>query len=331
MKLSLTHPLWTHVPAVLALAVCLGMLVAAGPLPSNGPIHFGADGRPDGYGSPAGAFALVIGLCVGFILLSVWMDESWARQEREKRFNYFALLDEIVVSAMAGISVSLLPLLQQSEPVFRMPATEMLAFAVPAVGAAVLLEKMRPFAPREEALVEADTSALRKDIDRRLKSGATISYTDIQNPLYMNLVAVGVPAVLFVSTALTAASQPLWSIALNLVSGLLLASFYGGMRTTVTRDRITVRFGTPGLRVLRLQPSDVVQADLRPYLPLQEFGGYGIRRNSRMSGYFLKGGVGVEIATKQGRRLLIGSDRPERLAEAVRAVAGLAATPSRRG
>jgi len=331
MKLSFTHPLWTHLPAVIALAVCAGMLVAAGPLPASGPIHFGADGRPDGYGSPAGSFALVLGMCVGFIVLSVWMDESWARQEREKRFNYFALLDETVVSAMAGISVSLLPLLRQSEPVFRLPATEMLAFAVPTIGAAVLLERIRPFAPREEALVEEDTSVLRKDIDRRLRSGATISYTDIQNPLYMNLVAFGVPAVLFVSTALTAASQPLWSIVLNVVLGLLLASFYGGMRTTVTRDRITVRFGTPGFRALRLQPSDVIQVDLRPYLPLQEFGGYGIRRNARMSGYFLKGGVGVEILTRQGKRHLIGSDHPERLAEVVHAVAGLAATPSRRG
>ncbi len=331
MKLSLSHPLYTHVPAVAALAVLIGMLVAAGPLPAEGPVHFGADGRPDGYGSPAGVFALVIGLSVGFIILSVWMDESWARQERQKRFNYFALLDEILVSVMAGISVYHLALLQQSDPVFKLPATEMLAFAVPAIGAAVLLEKMRPFTPREEAIVPEDTTALRKELDLRLKSGASVSYTDIQNPLYMNLVAFGVPAALFISTALTAASQPLWSVVLNVASGLLLASFYGGMRTTVTRDRITVRFGTPGFRALRLTPSDIVEAELRPYLPLQEFGGYGIRRNSRMSGYFLKGGVGVEIATRQGRRLLIGSDRPERLAEAVRAVAGLAATPSRRG
>jgi hypothetical protein len=331
MKLSFSHPLWTHLPAVVALAVSVGMLIAAGPLPANGPIHFGANGRPDAYGSPAGVFALVIGLSIGFILLSVWMDESWARQEREKRFNHLALLDEIFVSVMAGISVYHLALLQQSDPVFRLPATEMLAFAVPAIGAAILLEKARPFTPREEALVAEDTSDLRGQLERRLKSGATISYTDIQNPLYMNLVAIGVPAVLFVSTALSFTSQPLWSAVLNVTSGVLLASFYGGMRTTVTRDRITVRFGTPGLRALRLAASDVAQVDLRPYLPLQEFGGYGIRRNSRTSGYFLKGGVGVEIATRQGRRLLIGSDRPERLAEVIRAVAGLAATPSRRG
>jgi len=327
MKLFQSHPAWLHLPAAVVLAVLAGMLIEAGPLPAYGPVHFGADGRPDGYGSPAGSFALVIGLSVGFIILSAWMDESWARQERQKSFNYLTLLDEVIVSIMAGISVHHLALLQQSDPVFRLPLTEMLTFAVPAVGAAALLERMRPFAPSETTLVTEDTSVLRRELDRRLRSGATVSYTDIQNPLYMNLIAFGVPAILFVSAALTASSQPAWSVALNIVLGLLLASFYGGIRTTVTRELITVRIGTPGFRVLRLAPSDVAEAGLRPFRPLAEFGGYGIRRNRRMSGYFLKGGVGVELLTKQGQRHLIGSDRPERLAEAIRAVAGLAARP----
>jgi len=327
MKHFQSHPLWLHIPAVLALAVLAGMLIDAGPLPAYGPTHFGADGRPDGYGSPAGAFVLVIGLCVGFIILSVWMDESWARQEREKRFNWFTLLDEVIVSVMAGIAVHHLALLQMSDPVFKLPVKEMLAFGLPAVGAAALLEKMRPFAPSETALVTEDTSVLRRELDRRLRSGATVSYTDIQNPLYMNLIAFGVPAILLVSAASTASSQPAWTVVLNIVLGLLLASFYGGIRTTVTRELITVRIGTPGFRVLRLASSDVAEAGLRPFQPLAEFGGYGIRRNRRMSGYFLKGGVGVELLTRQGQRHLIGSDRPERLAEAIRAVAGLAARP----
>jgi hypothetical protein len=50
-----------------------------------------------------------------------------------------------------------------------------------------------------------------------------------------------------------------------------------------------------------------------------------------MSGYFLKGGVGVEIATAKGRRLLLGSEHPERLVEVIAAVAGIPATPSIRG
>jgi len=331
MRLSISHPMWLHLPAVAALVVVVGMLVQAGPLPAQGPTHFGWNGQPDQYGSPAGAFAIFIGLSVGIILLSIWMDEAWARQEREKRFNYMTLLDEVFVSFMAGLAAAYLNLLQQSQPVFTFPVDETLAFAVPSIGAAVLLEKMRPSIPHEEAFTPPDTSALRREIDRRLRTGATVSYSDIQNPLYMNLLAVLVPAVLFISTALTIASQPLWTAAINIVLALLLASLYGGMRTTVTRERVTVRFGTPGYPVLRFSPSDVVEAGLRPYLPLQEFGGYGIRRNSRMSGYFLKGGVGVQIATRQGRRLLIGSDHPERLAEVVRAVAGLAPTPSLHG
>jgi len=330
MKLSFSHPLWTHIPATAALAVLVGILTAAGPLPAQAPTHFGPGGLPNQYGSPAGVFALIIGLSIGFILLSVWMDESWSRQEREKRFNYFTLLDEIVVSTMAGMAVGYLGSIQASQPAYTFPAMQMLAFAVPTIGVAVLLEKARPFRPRDENVVIEDTTAMRKELERRLKTGATLAYSDIQNPLYMNLVAVGVPAALFISTALTAAAQPLWTTILNIALALILISFYGGMRTTVTRERIIVRFGTPGLRVLRLSPSDVTEVALRPFLPLQEFGGYGIRRNSRMSGYFLKGGVGVEIATAQGRRLLIGAEHPERLAEVIGAVAGIPATPSSR-
>jgi hypothetical protein len=230
MKLSLSHPLWTHVPSTAALAVLVGLLAAAGPLPSQAPTHFGPNGLPNEYGSPAGIFALIIGLSIGFILLSVWMDESWSRQEREKRFNYFTLLDETVVSAMAGMAIGYLGDIQMSQPVYTFPAVEMLAFAVPTIGVAVLLEKARPFNPREESVVSEDTTALRKELERRLKSGAKLAYSDIQNPLYMNLLAAGVPAALLISTALTAAAQPLWATILNITLALLLASLHGGMR-----------------------------------------------------------------------------------------------------
>jgi hypothetical protein len=330
MKLRFSHPLWTHVPAVVALAVVGAMVISAGPFPAEAPVHFGTDGTPNQYGSPIGVFALVIGLSIAFVALSAWMDEAWARQEREKRFNWLALLDEAVAGTMAGMAAGYLSDIQMSQPVFTFPAMQMLAFTVPTVGAAILLEQARPFRPHESMPIAEDTRALRKDVERRLKSSTALAYTDSQNPLYMNMLAVGVPAVLFITTALTAASEPLWAAVLNIALGLLLASFYGGMRATVTRDGITVRFGTPGFRALRVNASDVREVSFRPFLPLPEFGGYGIRRNSRMSGYFLRGGRGVEILTAQGRRVLIGSDHPERLAEVVGAVAGIAVTPPMR-
>ena len=69
MKLSFSHPLWLHLPAVAVLAVVVGMLIQAGPLPAEGPTHFGWSGQPDQYGSPAGAFALFIGVFLAFFLV----------------------------------------------------------------------------------------------------------------------------------------------------------------------------------------------------------------------------------------------------------------------
>ena len=97
MKLNLSHPLWTHIPSVASLAVLIVALVSAGALPVDAPVHYGPGGQPDRYGSPWAAFALIVGLSIGFIILSVWLDELWARQERTKTFNYFALLDDITV------------------------------------------------------------------------------------------------------------------------------------------------------------------------------------------------------------------------------------------
>lgn len=78
MNRSITHPLWTHLPAVGALAVFLYYLANAGPLPAQVPVHFSFDGTPNGYGSPWLAFGLIIGISVFYIVLSAFFDEMWA-------------------------------------------------------------------------------------------------------------------------------------------------------------------------------------------------------------------------------------------------------------
>lgn len=115
MKINLSHPLWTHIPPVASLAVLIVALVSAGALPVDAPVHYGPGGQPDRYGSPWAAFALIVGLSIGFIILSVWLDELWARHERRKTFNYFALLDDITVGAMAGQGLGYLRLVKQAQ------------------------------------------------------------------------------------------------------------------------------------------------------------------------------------------------------------------------
>ena len=322
MRPVFSHPLWTHIPAIAALSVLIVALVSAMPLPADAPVHYGPSGQPDRYGSPGAAFALIIGLSVGFIALSVWLDELWARQERRKTFNYFALLDEIVVGAMAGQGLGYLRLVEQAASSYVTPTQETVWFLVPAIAGALVLERLRPFVSREMHLHAEDTTGFRRELHRRVQSGMPFVYSDIQNPGYVNLISILLPAVLFISAALQAATQPIWSTMLLLCVGILLASFYGGLRTSITSEHILIRIGTPGYRALRLAPSEVAEVALYSYMPLKEFGGYGIRANRQMRAYYLSGGTGVLLTTREGKKHLIGSDHPERLADVIRAVAG---------
>lgn len=326
MRPRFTHPLWIHIPAVAAIVVLFVTLANAGPLPGEVPIHFGPDGQPDNYGSPLTAFALFGGLSVGFLLLSVWLDELWARQEREKTFNFLTLFDELVVSSLAGMSLGYLHMIQQGKEVFALPTQELLYFAVPVVGVAVLLEKLRPFTPHEEPVAAEDTSALRRELELRMESGASLVYWESQNPAYVRILAIAVAVVMFAGAASNWLVAPVIAI-LEVGLGIVMGLMYGGLRTLVTKDGITVRFGIPGIRVLKLSPSDIMSVELCAFRPLKDFGGYGIRRNSKMKAYFMRGHRGTLLGTTAGKKHLIGSDHPERLAEVIRAVAGLGSAP----
>ena len=80
--------------------------------------------------------------------------------------------------------------------------------------------------------------------------------------------------------------------------------------------------GLLGIRLLRMKTSDIASADLHNFSPLRDFGGYGIRFNKEMKAYFLNGERGVKITTRAGKKYLVGSDHPERLAAVINTVSG---------
>ena len=90
---KIIHPLWTHIPPVAALLVLAVYIIGAGQLPATAAVHFGKGGLPDSFGSPWMVFGLTIGLSVLYILISVLIDELWARQEKSKKFNWLSLMD----------------------------------------------------------------------------------------------------------------------------------------------------------------------------------------------------------------------------------------------
>jgi hypothetical protein len=64
--------------------------------------------------------------------------------------------------------------------------------------------------------------------------------------------------------------------------------------------------------------NEIIDCSTRTYRPIKEFGGWGVRYGRNGKAYTVSGTGGVQLTLKNGKGLLIGSNRPEALAEAIR-------------
>ncbi len=287
MKLKMIHPLWTHLPALLLIVIAVVITLMAFPLPDSAPTHFDISGKPDAYGSPWTSSLLLLGLSFGFLILSAWLDELWARQEKKKTFNWISLFDELAIGDMCGIQIVYVNMLRSSGQVFSFPWIEIALACGLATGLAVLLELIRPYRHYEKVYAATDTSRIQEEIARIVASGKPLDYKESQNPAYAGVLAVVVPAGMFVAAALTWQVRPWLSIILILI-GFGFITTYGGFRISVTRDLVAVKMGILGINLLRLKTAEITAVEVHDFSPLHDFGGYGIRFNSEMQAYYLE-------------------------------------------
>jgi hypothetical protein len=313
---KLVHPLWTHLPALLLIITAVVFTVTALPLPDSAPTHFDINGKPDGYGSPWASSLLLLGLSIGFLILSAWLDELWARQEKKKTFNWISLFDELAIGDMCAIQIAYMNMLGSSGQVFSFPWVEILLACGLATGLAVLLELIRPHRGYERVYAVTDTSVIQAKTALIMQSGKSLDYRESQNPSYAGVLAVIVPAGMFAAAAFTWPVLPWLSIILILI-GFGFITTYGGFRISVTRDIVAVKMGILGINLLKLKTAEITAVELHDFSPLHDFGGYGIRFNSEMQAYFLKGDRGVLVSAAGGKRYLLGSDHPEQLAAVI--------------
>ncbi|HSW57428.1 MAG TPA: DUF1648 domain-containing protein [Dehalococcoidales bacterium] len=322
MKNRIVHPLWTHLP-ILGLIVYLVInMITASPLPDRVPVNFDLSGQPAGYGSPWAVFSLVLGLVLLYGIISLVIDEAWARSEKRKTFNWLSPFDEIIAGVLVGIHTGYLRMLSSGLDTFSFPWVDVLVTGGIAVGLAIILEFLRPFRPNPQAVTIEDTSNLEKELKLRLKENRPILYWQSQEPLWVKLVTIAMPLVMLAVAAVMWFSQPWFSllyIAIAVASSLL----YGGLKTIVTRDKITVKLGLLGLRVLNLKTSEIISAEIMEFSPIKDFGGYGIRYNGKIWAYYFKGNRGVKITLNRKTQYLIGTNRPEQLLTVIKAVSGI--------
>jgi hypothetical protein len=89
------------------------------------------------------------------------------------------------------------------------------------------------------------------------------------------------------------------------------------MTTEVRRDALYVRFVPGHHRIIRLE--EIKSAEVREYRPLRDYGGWGIRYSAKQGmAYNVSGTKGVQLELTSGKRILIGSQEPDRLANTLR-------------
>lgn len=103
-------------------------------------------------------------------------------------------------------------------------------------------------------------------------------------------------------------------------AGLLAFFWTARLITVVQSDGLLVRFKPLHFSPKRIDLSDVEAVESVTYAPILQYGGWGLRYTLRSKAYNVSGNKGVRLTLRSGRSLLIGSQRADELAAAVRQV-----------
>ena len=98
-------------------------------------------------------------------------------------------------------------------------------------------------------------------------------------------------------------------------AGLTLFFYKLKLITEVGPDGVHIRFFPLTRRKITFD--SITSCKDRTYRPIREYGGWGIRFSRKGNAYNVSGNRGVQLEFKQGRPLLIGTQRPEELADVI--------------
>jgi hypothetical protein len=93
--------------------------------------------------------------------------------------------------------------------------------------------------------------------------------------------------------------------------GLPVLIFSVRLITEVRSDAIYLRFFPLHLSFHKIAFEELQSFEVRKYNALREYGGWGIRYGPQGKAYNVGGNRGVQLVLQDGKRILIGSQRPE--------------------
>ena len=99
--------------------------------------------------------------------------------------------------------------------------------------------------------------------------------------------------------------------------GFPLFFYFLKLTTEVRDDGLYYRFSPFHLSFRRIALGELVKYEAKTYSPIKDYGGWGIRYGRGGMAYNVIGNRGVQLELASGRRILLGSQRPEELVEAI--------------
>lgn len=102
--------------------------------------------------------------------------------------------------------------------------------------------------------------------------------------------------------------------------GLSALLFSANLTTQVRNDGLYVRYFPFHRSWRKISLDNVSSIEAREYSPLREYGGWGIRGAAKNRAYNVSGNRGVQLVYEDGRRLLIGSQKPDELLAAIQSL-----------
>jgi len=107
-----------------------------------------------------------------------------------------------------------------------------------------------------------------------------------------------------------------WLLWLALGVGLPLFCARLELVLEVTTQEVLIWYRPLSRRVIALD--EIERLEVRTYSPIGEYGGWGIKGWSRKKiAYNISGHRGVDLTLRDGRRVMLGSQRADELAEAI--------------
>lgn len=98
---------------------------------------------------------------------------------------------------------------------------------------------------------------------------------------------------------------------------LPIFSYFLKLTTEVRSDGLYIRFFPLHFSFHRIPLDDLKRYEVRTYHPIREYGGWGICYGFKGKAYNVSGNRGVQLELLNGKRLLIGSQVPKELANAI--------------